>query len=240
MKEKTIFFNPIRMISPKLDFEATRIEELHNAPVSEYFTLEEGLVVMVSKLIHMASLLKESFILDCPDEMKSCQLLAEAIHKQENWLTTNLVCSAASSSELCKVFMLFPGRLGRVATYLESILNCCRIKCRDHLVYTDRTYSEIEELFALAREMLINFRDAIIVPNQFILKQVITLAGSLEQACLDRQVSHIERLLNGSVIPRASAPYLDILDSTESIGRHVKEMAERLETLAIALPAARR
>ncbi|MBI5249449.1 MAG: hypothetical protein HY912_08135, partial [Desulfomonile tiedjei] len=54
MKDKRIFFNPLRMMSPKLDSEAEKLEDLHKTPVSEAFTLEEGLVVMLSKLIEMA------------------------------------------------------------------------------------------------------------------------------------------------------------------------------------------
>lgn len=234
MKEKDVFFNPIRMISPKLDLEATRLEELHKAPVSDSFTLEEGLVVMVSKLIQMTRLLQEAFAKDCPDEMKECQHLAEQVHKQEKLLTANLVCAADSSRDLCKTFMLFPGHLERAGDFLESILNCCRIKCTQHLEYADKTYTEVQEMFDLVTDMLTNFRDAIIVPNRFVLEHVIKLETELEQMCNDRQLAHVDQLLSGSVVPRASSPYLDILDSTESLGRHIREMAERILVIMIA------
>jgi hypothetical protein len=228
MKEKNVFFNPIRMISPKLDLEASRIEELHRAPVSESFTLEEGLVVMLSKLIQMTRLLKRGFAVDCPDELQACQTLAEEIHEQEKLLTTNLVCSADSSPELCKTFILFPSRLERVGDFLESILRCCRLKCSEHHEYSDKTYTELNEIFDLVIDLLSNFRDAVIVPNRIILQYVIELEGRLEAMCHDRQLDHFDRLLNGSVIPRSSSPYLDILDSAESLGRHIRDMAIRV------------
>jgi Na+/phosphate symporter len=234
MKDEDVFFNPIRMISPKLNLEATRVEELQKAPVSDTFTLEEGLVVMMSKLIQMTRLLQTAFAKDCPDEMKECQLLAEQVHKQEKLLTANLVCAADSSPELCKTFMLFPGHLERVGDFLESILNCCRIKCAQHLEYVDKTYDEVQEMFDVVLDMLINFRDAIMVPNRFVLEHVIKLETKLEQMCNDRQLAHVDQLLSGSVAPKASSPYLDILDSTESLGRHIREMAERILSLMTA------
>ncbi len=32
MKDKHVFFNPFRLISPKLDREASRLEELYESP----------------------------------------------------------------------------------------------------------------------------------------------------------------------------------------------------------------
>ena len=65
MKDKQVFFNPIRMISPKLDAETLKLESLYKHPVSESLTLEEGLLVMLSKLIEMARLVRLGFISDC-------------------------------------------------------------------------------------------------------------------------------------------------------------------------------
>jgi Na+/phosphate symporter len=238
MEKDKVFFNPIRMLSPKLDKEAARLEELHKAPVSASFSLEEGLVVMLSKIIRMTQLLRDAFARDCPDEMKECQLLAEQVHKQEGLLTAGLVCSAEASPELCGSFMLFPGHLERVGDFLESILRCCKIKCEQHLEYSDKSYAEVQELFELMIEMFTNLRDAIMVPNRPVLEQVIDQETRLEQMCNERQLAHIDRLLRGRIIPKASSPYLDILDSVGSLGRHIREMADKILTFAnVAQPA---
>ena len=62
MKDKRVFFNPIRMISPKLDAETLKLENFHEHPVSENLTLEEGLLVMLSKLIEMSRLVRLGFL----------------------------------------------------------------------------------------------------------------------------------------------------------------------------------
>ncbi len=67
------------------------------------------------------------------------------------------------------------------------------------------------------------------------LEHVIAQAKKLDEMCQSCQLKHVDRLLSGSIAPRASSPYLDILESAQSIGRHIKEMAERLLQLTAAV-----
>ena len=129
MKDKRIFFNPVRMISPKLDSEATRLEELHQQPVSASFTFEEGLLVMLSKLIEMIRLTREAYVTNCANDLKVFRDLAEQVDQQEKLLLTNLACAESVPPELCKTFVMFPNHLGRVGDYSERILACCDVKC---------------------------------------------------------------------------------------------------------------
>ncbi|WP_041285982.1 hypothetical protein [Desulfomonile tiedjei] len=233
MKDKHIFFNPLRMISPKLDHEVARIEELHEAPVSESVTLEEGLVIMLSKLIKMTGLLETGFVRDCPDEFGTCDQLASEVHQQEKLLTKNLLCSIDVAPELCRLIVMFPAHLERVGDSLESILNCIRIKCREQVPFDDKTIEEIREMFAETSGILTDFRDAIIAPNKFLLESVISRQASLDQKCQDWELAHVDRLLNGTASHLSSSIYLDMLESTQNLSRHAKEMAGRmLELLA--------
>jgi Na+/phosphate symporter len=233
MKDKRIFFNPLRMISPKLNHEVERIEELHEAPVSESVTLEEGLVIMLSKLIRMTGLLETGFARNCPDEFGMCDQLAADVHQQEKLLTGNLICSVDVAPELCRLILMFPAHLERVGDSLESILNCIRIKCREQVPFDDRAMEEIQEMFAETTGILTDFRDAIIAPNRFLLESVVSRQASLDQKCQDWELAHVDRLLNGTASHLSSSVYLDILESTQNLSRHIKEMAERmLELLA--------
>ncbi len=227
MKDKHLFFNPVRMISPKFDSEVTRLEELHRQPVSENFTFEQGLIVMLSKLIEMIRLTREAYFSNCAYDLTAYHKLAEHVDQQEKLLLTDLACAASVPPELCKIFVMFPTHLGRVGDYSERILNCCKIKCDDGLNFSDIADDELDQTFKLLLDMMINFRDALIVPNSFLLKHVISQAEQLDQLCQDWQLAHVERLLNGSCAPRASSVYLDILESTQSLGRHMKEIAEK-------------
>jgi Na+/phosphate symporter len=231
MKDKRVFFNPLRMLSPKLDSEAAKIDELHLIPVSEAFTLEEGLVVMISKLIEMTRLLEIGFIKNCPKEIEVCDQLADDVHRQEKLLTGNLACSVDIPPGLCKLIIIFPGHLERVGDLLQSVLNCIRIKCSEDVPFGDKAYEEIQKMFGDTIDLMSNFRDALIAPNKFLLDYVISQQAVLDQKCQDWQLAHIDRLLDGSASPRSSSLYLDMLESTQGVIRHIKEMAMRMLTL---------
>ena len=64
MKDHRIVVNPFRMISPKLDSEALRLEEFHEKPFSETVALQEGLLIMVSKAIEITRLLQRPSSVD--------------------------------------------------------------------------------------------------------------------------------------------------------------------------------
>jgi Na+/phosphate symporter len=65
------------------------------------------------------------------------------------------------------------------------------------------------------------------------LESVISKQASLDQKCQDWELAHVDRLLNGTASHLSSSVYLDILESTQNLSRHIKEMAERmLELLA--------
>jgi Na+/phosphate symporter len=228
MKDKRIVVNPFRILSPKLDLEALKIEELYEKPVSESFTLDEGLLVMLSKLIEMNRIIREGFVHNSTGGFEACDKLASEVHEQEKMLTGALACSITVPKDLCKTFILFPGTLERIGDYLESILNCCSIKCKQDLLFDDRANEEVEAMFKATRDLMVNFRDCIISPNKPLLEHVISAAGALEQKCEDYQLAHVERLLAGDTAPKTSSLYLDILESTQSISRHFKDMARKL------------
>lgn len=228
MKDKRVFFNPVRMLSPKLDSETLKIEDLHQHPVSEALTLEEGLLVMLSKLMEMARLVRLGFIEDCPEEIKACEVLGIEVHAQEKLLIGKLVCSPTESREMCRAIILFPGHLERIGDFLENILNCCRIKVKDSVPFSEKGIFEVDDLLKQVMGMLRNLRDSIIAPNKALLLHIISEETKIDQLCQDMQLAHIDRLLDGTAAPRSSSLYLDITESIQSLIRHVRIMAENL------------
>jgi Na+/phosphate symporter len=228
MKDKRIVVNPFRMISPKLDYEALKIDELHTKPVSESFTLDEGMLVMLSKLIEMVHLTREGFVNDRAEEMKSCDRLAKEVHQQEKMLTANLACSLSVPREVCRTFILFPTHLERIGDFLESIVNCVRTKCEESAIFDDRSIAEVGEILNTMADTMTHFRDVVVTANRFLLERVIADATALDEKCQGWQLDHVERLLAGNSAPRSASLYLDILESTQAINRHLREMARRL------------
>jgi Na+/phosphate symporter len=231
MKDKQIFFNPFRMISPKFDAEATRLEELYESPVSESFTLEEGLLVMLSKLMEMTRRIRVALVTDTPQELEICDRLANDVHAQEKILTSNLLCAITDPPDMCRTVVLFPGHLERIGDLLESIINCCHVKCRDGVPFSDKSVEEMDLLFKQMLSLMTNVRDSLIVPNRFLLTHTMSQADDLDRMCQNWQLSHVERLLEGAAAPHMSSLYLDILESTQSICRHIRQMAKALVKL---------
>jgi Na+/phosphate symporter len=233
MKEKSIFFNPLRMISPKFNVAVSRMEELYATPVSDALTLQEGLLVMASKLIEMSKLLRSSFLQESAAAMESFEKLAQDVHEQEKFLTGNLACSLTEPRDICKTFILFPGHLERVGDYMESMLNCCKTKAREGYQVSENAIFEINEFFKLMAAMMNNFRDSLVIPNKMLLKHVVSESEQLDRKAQEWQLLHIERLLEGTTAPKASSLYLDILDSTQGVTRHFRQMAEALLALVV-------
>lgn len=229
MKHKEVFFNPFRLISPKLDAEASRIHELYETPPEEVTCLEEGLLVMTEKLIEMSGLLRKCLIIADPAKVEQCERLAQEIHGEEKGLTGDLVGSPAESTgEVLKTVVLFPGRLERVGDLLESVLNVSRIKSRDGIAFSDKANKELDNLFGLQTEILTNFRDALLTRNRVLLESIVEQAGRMGQMIVDFGLAHEDRLLQGLCSPKASSLYLDLLDSLRHANHHIREMSDSL------------
>lgn len=233
MKNKEVFFNPFRLISPKLDTEASRLSELYEKPPEEVTCLEEGLLVMLGKLVELSRNLRKSLLMPDPDRLAECERLAKEIHEEEKSLTEHIVvCSPTETTgEVLKAVVLFPGRLERVGDHLESLVNVCRIKARDGIVFSDMANKELDQLFDLFLDVLQNFRDALVTRNATLLEHVVSQANKLAQMCLDCALAHEDRLLQGLCASKASSLYLDILYSMKAAKGHIREMSESLLAL---------
>ncbi|MFH1115509.1 MAG: hypothetical protein V1792_16495 [Pseudomonadota bacterium] len=239
MKDKNVFFNPFRLISPTLDSEASRIEELYETPPTDVTCLEEGLLVMCSKLIEMTDCVRKSLIVTDQGKMAKCEMLGKEIHDEEKGLTGDLVCYPDTKGDVLKAIVLFPGRLERVGDLIESILNVSRIKSRDGIPFSDKALKELTELFSLFTEALRTFRDVLLNRNQTVLEALLKQQDKLAQMTIDFGLAHEDRLLEGLCSPKASSLYLDILDSVKNANAHIKDMSEILLRLANSPQAGR-
>ncbi|MDQ7781319.1 MAG: hypothetical protein RDU20_00475 [Desulfomonilaceae bacterium] len=232
MKDKNLLFNPFRLISPTLDSEASRIEELYETPPTDVTCLEEGLLVMCSKLIEMTDCVRKSLILSDSERMTVCEILGKEVHDEEKGLTGDLVCYPDTKGKVLKAIVLFPGHLERVGDLIEAILNVSRIKARDGIPFSDKALKELQDLFALFTEVLKTFRDVILNRNRNVLENLLTQNNKLAQMTVDFALAHEDRLLEGLCSPKASSLYLDILDSIKGANAHIKQMSEVLLQLA--------
>ena len=228
MKEKQIFYNPFRLISPTVNAEASRIRDLVDARPEDITCLEEGMIVMCNKLIEMTELLHKDLLVHDPAKIQRCEQLAREVHGEEKGLTDDLVCHPETPAAVLRTVVLFPGRLERVGDLLESICNVCRIKSRDGIPFSERAQREIDQLFDLFADMLRNFRDVLTTRNRLLLEHIIDQGKEVTQRVLDFNLAHEERLCEGFCSPKASSLYLDLLDSIRYADHHLMDMAQAL------------
>jgi Na+/phosphate symporter len=231
MKDEHLIFNPFRILSPNLDDERGDFEELYKRPVSEEITLGEGLLVMISKVIEMTRLLSKCISSGSSDDLDKCEALAREVDNQERILTRHLV-EMDLEGDLLKGLIRFPYRLERIGDMLESILSACRIKARFEFPFSDETYRELDDLFSTLIEMMINLRDAFIVPNKLLLEQIISDGKKVSWMLEESIVGHWMRLEAGLSAAESSSMYRDILDSLKSANDYLVKMATTLREIA--------
>jgi len=227
MKEKAIFANPFRMLSPKLNREAVTLEKLYEKQVSESVDLEEGLLITISKLIEIVQLLEKAFATGNKTQMDRCEALAAEVHRQEQILTGGIIASGAKGPIL-KGVLRFPYRMERIGDMMESILNCCRLKAQRGIPFSDKAHWELEQIFTNMREMMVNLRDTFMTPNRVLLEAIVSQGKKVGEMIEEFKIAHWERLEAGFCHIAASSLYRDILDSCKTTNEYLAKMSETL------------
>ncbi len=233
MKDNSIFFNPFRLISPKLDSEASRLAHIYESTPKEMTCLEEGLLVMVSKLYEMTDLLHKILILPDKEKIEQCAAVAAELHDEEKALTHALVCSPLTTGDVLKAVLLFPAKLERCGDLMESVLNVAKIKAREGLPFTDKAHKELEILFDSLREVIREFGDLLATLDPAVMENLLPKFKKVTQLTLDFALTHEDRLIGGFCAPKASSLYIDILDSVRSVNRNLREMTQSLKDISV-------
>jgi Na+/phosphate symporter len=219
--------NPFRILGPKSDTEALDLEKLYEKPFSISFSLEEGVLIMISKIIRITQILSECLYTCESSALNQCESLAKDVHNQEKALTRIVVASDASP-ELRTGLIRFPYRLERIGDMLENILNCCRTKARDGIPFSDLAHSELDRLFDMLIEMMNNLRKAFKEPKTNLLEVVVSDGEKLNDMFENFKEAHWERLEAGTGAAEASSVYRDILDSIKTVGDYLVKMSVSL------------
>ena len=111
---------------------------------------------------------------------------------------------------------------------LESILNCCRAKARFGIPFSEKAYWELDQLFQVLTEMMINLRDAFVTPNKVVLDTIVSDGKKLGDMLEDFKVAHWMRLEAGFCTVEGSSMYRDMLDSIKSINEYMVKMSKTL------------
>jgi Na+/phosphate symporter len=237
MKDQRIVVNPFRMISPKLDSEAARVQDLHELPVSESHAPEEAVLIMMSKLIEINRILSKCVTAVSPDLDETCARLANEVREQEGYATSSLLdtsssfAPSSSGHNLFKLVVRFPARLERISDIFGNIMNCFKIKAREGIPFSEKACGELDQIFTLLRDIMVNTRDSLIIRNKPLLEHISAQHAEFREMLLAARFAHWERLEAGFCARQASSLYLDILDSFTAISEYLHKLANSLIAL---------
>jgi len=230
VKTESFIVNPFRVLSPSVDAEVLRLKDLHRRRVSESSTLQEGVLIMISKLIEMTRLVSECILTGDKVQMDACAALGMQLDEEERTLTRYLV-SSGLSGDMWKGIIRFPYRLERIGDMLENIVYCCRTKVALAIPLSDDSGMEMQQLFALLLEMMEGLREGFTRPTKDLLETITAQSHDLKKLALDYRSAHWKRLEKGLCAPEAASFYGDILDSATMAADYLEKMCVSLLSL---------
>jgi Na+/phosphate symporter len=223
MSEKPFYENPFETSSPAIDGEVSRLQGLHTKRVAESSTFQEGVLILISKLIEMTKLSSKCFVTEDRYLMDQCSELAKEVHEEEKILTSYLL-SRGVPGETFEGVIRFPYRLERIGDMLENILHCCRVKVDRELPLSDTAKDEVKKLLLLVEEMLTNLRDAFQSLDRELLEAMLNNGKTLSRMIEDFTSAHWKRLEEGTIPHESSSMYREILDSVKWTNDYLEKM----------------
>ncbi len=73
MKSDRVFVNPFQLMGLRPSNGGLRTEDLHTKPVSESLSFEDGLPIMMAKILEMTRLLSRCLFSGSKAQMKACE-----------------------------------------------------------------------------------------------------------------------------------------------------------------------
>lgn len=234
MRGRCSFKNPLRSLGHGHDIQDFEVETLHERAVSGSVGADEGLMIMIGKLVEMTRLCPQCFSASPGAGPHMCLRLAGEVHEQSQILTKALL-ALRLDEQLINKLIRFPFRVERVVHMLENILACHRARALAHITFDDKAQREQEQIFALLLDILTNLRDALQNTSREALLAVLFQGKRLEAMVQQFAGTHWERVKSGAFPGEASTMWCEILDSARSANEYLMEMAANL--LELGAPA---
>jgi hypothetical protein len=214
--------NPFRTV--KIEWRSEETE----GPSSVETCLGDVLLATVDRLIKMTRLLKRMLAEGAIEsEGLNCAVLAEDLGAQEI-VVTRCMLAPSVVDQLTQDVIRFPYRLKRIGDMLANILSCLQKKATNNVQFSPTALAELDLLFTGLQEILENLASAFSgsgIPDFASLRAREKL---LSESLVSFRLEHWERLWAGDCSPKASAMYLDILDSVKWANEYLKKISETL------------
>jgi phosphate:Na+ symporter len=126
---------------------------------------------------------------------------------------------------------LLQGHLSHLR-YIQLIGNCAKDfaecvveKIKEGLLFSDKAFGEIQNLFQEVEELLNNALVAYTRGDEDLAKKIVERGTAVERLIDNYSSEHEKRLISGVCTVRSSAIFLDMLDALRRISGHAVSMA---------------
>jgi|GEM_PF-266990 len=235
MKDPGVFFEAFRTFDTGAGREDLKPEEWHKVPVSEVLGVQQGFLIMISKIIEMARLLSVCILDPSRVRMDQCADYAIQVHKHRKILTADLL-SSGWNGELVKDVMPLPFQLEGVAEDFEIVLACCRLKTGEKIMFGSKAQGRLHQSFAVLQDMLTNLLDAFTCYDDLLVQSIITESTDLARLVDDFRSMYRFRDGKSPDQAKATDAYQDILDAVKSANHSVAKICATLLELGASCP----
>jgi Na+/phosphate symporter len=121
-----------------------------------------------------------------------------------------------------------PAHLERIGDDIELLIRSTRKIIEDGTCFSQRAIKEINTLFEKAIELLECVRDFLRTKNKVLIKYIREEGKKFQESVGEYSISHQERLIQGTCIPKSSSIYLAMLDYLAEIERHIRQMTDTI------------
>jgi Na+/phosphate symporter len=227
MRDKSSFKNPLRNLRNERDIKDCDVETLHTRAVSNSVEVDEGLIIIISKLVEMIRLLIKQLSGSLGELVQPFSRLAGEVHDQSQILTEAL-SSLRLDQQLLNRLIRFPLGLETMGHLLENILECRRTMALSEVMYIDKAYPEQEQIFTLLLDILTNLRDSLQNPSKEALLAVSFQGKHLDKMLLEFEGARGQSVKSGAFVVETSTVWREMLDSAKCANQYAMEISSNL------------
>lgn len=188
---------------------------------------KKELYLMIHKMQEMLDLAEDGFTKHKLSTLAEADELAKEIHAKEDSLIAALAKIAATDNE-ARALLAIPSLVAHTTSSINRIVEGCRTRAKDGLLFSDKAVSEAKKLFSTSKNALKHAGESMVTGAKATIDTSLAESAALMRMANEFATAHEERLVAGVCKVSCSSTYLRMLYAFEDIGAHMKDAVKRI------------
>lgn len=189
--------------------------------------IKKELYLLMHKMLEILDLAEDGFMKSKLSSLAEADELAKDIHAKEVQLIAALAALAATDNE-ARSLLTIPSLLANTTSSLNRIIENCRTRIKEGLLFSDKAMSEVKRLFGTAKSALKHSGESTITGTQALIDTALQESAALMSMANEFATAHEERLVSGECRIASCSTYVSMLYAFEDAGAHMKDAVKRL------------